>query len=72
MSNEARNAARDRIMELAADPKYRPYVIGYLLSCLDERHWQALVESAIEFVDGLAAAHEADMARLEELRRTGG
>lgn len=61
MSESPQLTARDRVMELAADARYRPFVIGYLLSCLDERHWNALVEAAIEF-------GEANIRRQAELR----
>jgi hypothetical protein len=60
MSDESQLAARERVMELAADARYRPFVVGYLLSCLDERHWQALVDAAIEFT-------EANIRRRREL-----
>lgn len=72
MQQTARQAARDRIQELAEDPRYRPYVIGYLLSCLDERHWDALCQSAVEYVEGLEGLQAASRARGEELRRNGG
>lgn len=60
--------ARRQVQALADDARYRPFVIGYLLSCLDERHWMALVEAAVSFVDGLEAQRVADLARLEVLR----
>jgi hypothetical protein len=59
MLNGPQQAARDRVHELAADPVYRPYVIGYLLSALDERHWEALVASAIDFVESVKAEDSA-------------
>jgi len=55
--------ARDRIIELAADPATRPYVIGYLLSCLDERHWPQLVQSALEFAEGMVERQATAQAR---------
>lgn len=64
--------ARDQVQALADDPRYRPFVIGYLLSCLDERHWMALVEAAVAFVEGLEAQRAADVARLEVLRQERG
>lgn len=67
MSDESMRIARDRVMELADDPVYRPYVIGYLLSCLNERHWLALVESALMYVEGVAAAQAAAGARAAEV-----
>ena len=60
MSETPQQIARQRVMELAADDRYRPFVVGYLLSCLDERHWQALVDAAIEF-------SETNIRRQEEL-----
>ena len=60
MSGTPQQIARQRVMELAADDRYRPFVVGYLLSCLDERHWQALVDAAIEF-------SETNIRRQEEL-----
>lgn len=45
--------ARARLTELIDDPRFRPYVFGYLLSCLDERHWADLVQSALEFTEAL-------------------
>lgn len=65
-------AARGQVQALADDPRYRPFVIGYLLSCLDERHWMALVEAAVSFVEGLEAQRAADVARLEVLRQERG
>lgn len=61
MSESPQETARARVMELAADERYRPFVVGYLLSCLDERHWDALVHAAIEF-------SETNIARQRELR----
>lgn len=61
MSEDPRTAARDRVVAMAADARYRPFIVGYLLSCLDERHWEALVHAAIEF-------SEANIARQAELR----
>ena len=72
MAKTAADIARDRVQELADDPRYRPYVVGYLLSCLDERHWGALVQSALDYVDGLAAEEEARKARVRELAANGG
>lgn len=72
MDTHARAIARQRIVELGNDPRYRPYVIGYLLSCLDERHWDALVQSALEFVEGLERLGEESAQRARELRRHGG
>jgi hypothetical protein len=72
MSRDAQNAARDRVQALADDPRYRPFVIGYLLSCLDERHWMALVEAAVEYVAALEAQREELQARSEVLRQERG
>lgn len=64
--------ARRRVMELADDPTYRPFVVGYLLSCLPERHWEALVQSALEFVEGVDR-HRAELAqRFTEVRKERG
>ena len=60
MSETPQQIARQRVMELAADARYRPFVVGYLLSCLDERHWDALVDAAIEF-------SETNIRRQQEL-----
>jgi hypothetical protein len=67
MQKNPAQIARDRLQELAADPRYRPYIVGYLLSCLDERHWAALVEAALEYGEGLVALQEASEARAREL-----
>lgn len=72
MLTKDQQAARDRVFELAADPEFRPYIVGYLLSCLDERHWSALVQSALEFTEGVKAAREASQARAREVQRHGG
>jgi len=72
MALEPHQAARERVIELAADARYRPFVIGYLLSCLDERHWLALVEAAIEFGEGVAARQAESIERGRELRANGG
>ena len=72
MLTKDQQTARDRVFELAAEPEYRPYIVGYLLSCLDERHWTALVQSALEFTEGVKSAREAAEARAGELRRHGG
>lgn len=66
MSESPQQIARQRVMELAADARYRPFVVGYLLSCLDERHWSALVDAAIEFA-------ETNIARQNDaVKRVGG
>jgi hypothetical protein len=57
---------------LAADPRYRPFVVGYLLSCLDERHWNALVEAALAYVEGIQELQEATRARAQEVSRERG
>lgn len=64
--------ARQRVTDLADDPRYRPYVIGYLLSCLPERHWDALVQSALEFGEYMAHQRELDKERAAELQKHGG
>lgn len=72
MLTKDQQVARDRVFELAADPAIRPYILGYLLSCLDERYWSALVQSALEFTEGMKAAREAAQARAGEVQRHGG
>lgn len=72
MPQSPQEAARDRVQALADDPRYRPYVIGYLLSCLDERHWDALVQSALQYVEGIEAQQAAAQARARELAANGG
>jgi hypothetical protein len=57
---------------LADDPRYRPFVVGYLLSCLDERHWLALVDAAVAYVEGIQEHQEAVKVRLVELRKERG
>lgn len=71
MTNDPRQIARDRVMDLANDPAYRPYVVGYLLSCLDERHWEALVQSALEYVEGLKELERDAQSRARGLLRGG-
>jgi hypothetical protein len=63
MYDHPASIARDRIIELAADPATRPYVVGYLLSCLDERHWAQLVQSALEFAEGQLERQASAQAR---------
>lgn len=72
MSETPQETARRSVLALADDPRYRPFVISYLLNCLDERHWMALVEAALAFVEGLEAQRTADTARLEVLRQERG
>lgn len=72
MQKSPQQTARDRVQALADDPRYRPYVIGYLLSCLDERHWDALVQSALQYVEGIEAQQAAARARARELTANGG
>jgi len=64
--------ARDRVQELADDPRYRRFVVGYLLTCLDERHWNALVEAALAYVEGIQELQEATRARAAEVSRERG
>lgn len=64
MSTNPQETARQRVMELAADARYRPFVVGYLLSCLDERHWQALVDAAIEFSETNIERQNAALKRV--------
>lgn len=67
MTESARQAARNRVLELANDPQFRPFIIGYLLGCLDERHWEALAEAAVQFAaDNVRRQREA-VERLEGL-----
>jgi len=49
MSRKPGQNARDYVIATAEDPRFRPFIIGYLLSCLDERHWEALADAAVEF-----------------------
>jgi hypothetical protein len=72
MDEEGRRKARDRVLELAADGRYRPFVVGYLLSCLSERHWDALVQAALEFGEAAKARQEAAESRSREVRANGG
>jgi len=72
MPQSPHQAARDRVQELADDPRYRRYVVGYLLSCLDERHWDALVQSALQYVEGIEEQQAAAQARARELASNGG
>jgi len=65
MHTEQQQILRDRVIDLAADAKYRPYVIGYLLSCLDERHWEALVQSALEFGEQVQQLQAEFKGRIE-------
>lgn len=65
MTDSRKQNARLRVIELAADGRYRPFVIGYLLSCLDERHWEALVECAIEFGEANATRQKEALDRMD-------
>jgi hypothetical protein len=65
MSDTPQQIARQRVMELAADARYRPFVVGYLLSCLDERHWEALVQAAIEFSETNIRRQQESLSRIE-------
>lgn len=49
MSRRPGQNARDYVIATAEDARHRPFIIGYLLSCLDERHWEALADAAVEF-----------------------
>jgi len=64
--------ARDRVLELADDARYRPFVVGYLLSCLDERHWSALVQAALEFGERRVQQQDEARARAREIASNGG
>lgn len=65
MQENSKQATRNRLFQLADDPTTRPYIVGYLLSCLDERHWEALAESAMQFaLDNVRLQREtAEQAR---------
>ena len=67
MPETRQQIARQRVMELAADARYRPFVVGYLLSCLDERHWESLVHAAIEFSETNIARQEELLSRMDGL-----
>lgn len=67
MPETRQHIARQRVMELAADDRYRPFVVGYLLSCLDERHWEALVDAAIEFSETNIRRQEELLSRVDGL-----
>jgi len=67
MPQTPQEIARDRVLELAGDARYRPFVIGYLLNCLSERHWDSLVQAALEYVDGVAAQQTAAERRAQEV-----
>jgi hypothetical protein len=64
--------ARDRVLELADDARYRPFVVGYLLSCLDERHWASLVQAALEFGESRVRQQDEMKARAREIASNGG
>ncbi len=53
MSTESSKNARDRLVELAESPIYRPFIVGYLVQALDERFWPLLVQTALEHVERL-------------------
>ena len=67
MPETRQQIARQRVMELAADARYRPFVVGYLLSCLDERHWESLVNAAIEFSETNIARQQEAFSRVDGL-----
>ena len=65
MPNYSHQDARDRVQSMANDARYRPFIVGYLLSCLDERHWEALANAAIEFAENNIARQEESLKRVE-------
>jgi len=67
MPDPTQQTARRRLMELAQDPAYRPFILGYLIEALDERYWPLLVQVALEHVEQLAELQEASRARVGEL-----
>lgn len=52
MQKQPGQNTRDYVIAVAEDPRFRPFIIGYLLSCLDERHWEPLAHAAIDFATG--------------------
>ncbi len=67
MTEATHQTARNRLMELAEDPLYRPFILNYLIMALDERYWPLLVEVTLEHVDDVKALQERDKNRLGDL-----
>jgi hypothetical protein len=72
MSGTRSQNARDAVYAMVDDARYRPFIIGYLLNCLDERHWESLVTAAVEFADGNVRRQAELKGRVEEMRNTRG
>jgi polynucleotide 5'-kinase involved in rRNA processing len=54
-------------MQLADDPEFRPFILGYLIQALDERYWPQLVEVALQHVEESRERQERAERRVEEL-----
>ena len=49
MTENPSENARDKLVALAQNPAYTPYVIGYLVSGLRVKDMEDLVQAALEF-----------------------
>lgn len=67
MQQESTKKARERLVELAEDPEFRPFIVGYLISALDERYWPLLVQVALEHVETMQSLQEATSSRVRQL-----
>lgn len=72
MSRQPGQNARDYVVATAEDPRYRPFIIGYLLSCLDERHWEILADTAVEFAKAQIELQRESVSRTEGIPRVRG
>lgn len=69
MEQDSNELSRQRIVELADSPIYRPFIVGYLVQALDERYWPKLVQVALEHVERIEELQAADETRVEALVR---
>lgn len=69
MAHEDSQTARERLMELAEDPEFRPFILGYLVAALDERFWPLLVQNALEHAERASELLEANRTTLQVLHQ---
>jgi hypothetical protein len=54
MSEKWVATSREKLAELARDPLYTPWIIGYLTGGFSDKQVDDVVQAALEFVEGMS------------------
>ena len=69
MSDDPQEIPRRRLRELAMDPAYTPFIVGYLVSGWTPSQIDALVQAALEFREAIPAPESRYQAALVNIER---